>query len=296
MAVVCLTKILLAANTKQPLGRHTTFRIDKVNNSTTINTIHTIHNMAKGRPTNINSVTTVAEPTDMDVLCSKDKSVAKHPGNVIFRERIELGTVLYASTSSKQDKMRITREIVSYMQDQYGSRFLKKTPGDVWVEISDQTARDKVSHALRFAAKNQGQGSSGSVTITKKTVKKGYRKGSIDTGSTVSSSASTSSQSYETNIALEDVRIPSNLSKLSDNKDPLHLPVASIFLRQQNILDSMQGGGGILDFNEFQSMSLANVPTPEFNTLRSEDLNELLSGPMFSSGEEWETVQQMAEC
>ncbi|KAL7555575.1 hypothetical protein ACA910_016185 [Epithemia clementina (nom. ined.)] len=61
--------------------------------------------------------------------------------------------VSYCAASSKQEKMAITKGIVTYMKIEHGSRFLKME-NDSWVEINNQAARDKVSHALRFASRN----------------------------------------------------------------------------------------------------------------------------------------------
>lgn len=88
-----------------------------------------------------------------DILCGKDKTYAKHPGNRKFRERIALMKVPYTTAPTKQEKMEITRGIVNHMRIDCGSRFLKMENG-AWVEIDNQAARDKVSHALRFASRN----------------------------------------------------------------------------------------------------------------------------------------------
>ena len=69
------------------------------------------------------------------------------------------------------------------------------------------------------------------------------------------------------------------------------VPVSSVRIHRNFLADEEP-----LDFRDFQSMSLSNFGAPEFNTLRSEDLNALLSEPMFNSTEEWEVVEQMAEC
>lgn len=241
--------------------------------------------MAKGRQSTKDTVV-VMEPTEMDVLCSKDKSVAKHPGNVIFRERIEKGTAQYSVATSKQEKMKITRDIVTVMQVKYGARFLKQK-GSGWVEINNQTARDKVSHALRFAAKNLGS------APTKKTQKKKPRNRSITSESSDSSTNSSHSSDASLSMIAEDEFAPEPFENIPHDIIPLN----SIYTRQQNILTSMQkSADGYIDFQEFQCMSLSGMPTCEFNTLRSEDLNDLLREPMFSSYEEWEAVEQMAEC
>lgn len=264
--------------------------------------------MAKGRQS-INNSVVIMEPTEMDVLCSKDKSVAKHPGNVVFRERIEQGTKTYSVATNKQEKMKITRDIVSFMQVKHGSRFLKKE-GNVWVEINNQTARDKVSHALRFAAKQLMAGIAPSTTKkSPKTTSRSSRKRSV---CSLSSSSSHSSNSSQSSVSEEEGDLV-NMTMLPTTTTPyptknidgdldVEVPVSSIYMRQQNILDDLQrrSNEGHLDYQAFQALGLlqADLPTPEFNTLRSEDLDELMREPMFSSAntEEWDVVEQMAAC
>lgn len=90
-----------------------------------------------------------------DILCGKDKSYGTHLGNRIFRAAILAFRDLYASARCKQDKMAITRAVVRRLHDGYGSRFVRFHDGR-WEEISDVTARDKVSHALRFSLRETG--------------------------------------------------------------------------------------------------------------------------------------------
>mmetsp|Transcript_8785 Transcript_8785/g.16768 ORF Transcript_8785/g.16768 Transcript_8785/m.16768 type:complete len:243 (+) Transcript_8785:119-847(+) len=97
----------------------------------------------------------IAEPTKADVLCGKDTTLARHPGNQRFREKIQTELPRYLQARSKQEKMKITKSIVQYITVKLGSRFLKSKPDGKWVEIDGQAARDKVSHALRFAARQQ---------------------------------------------------------------------------------------------------------------------------------------------
>jgi hypothetical protein len=95
------------------------------------------------------------DPAPFDILCGKDKTFNKHQGNRVFRQTISAFQDAYAKAASKQHKMNITKEIVQNLQAEHGSRFVKLQKGH-WQEISEQMARDKVSHALRFAAKGGG--------------------------------------------------------------------------------------------------------------------------------------------
>ena len=100
-------------------------------------------------------------PSKHDILCGKDRKYSKHTRNGLFRELINGMKATYDRATSKKQKMQITKDIVTFMKQECGSRFLKKldkqqsscssSPSSLWVEIDDQTARDKVSHALRFA-------------------------------------------------------------------------------------------------------------------------------------------------
>mmetsp|Transcript_31919 Transcript_31919/g.66619 ORF Transcript_31919/g.66619 Transcript_31919/m.66619 type:complete len:278 (-) Transcript_31919:77-910(-) len=94
------------------------------------------------------------DPRENDILCSKDKSFANHPGNLVFRDRIDSMTQRYLQCRSKTEKMQMTKDIVSFLSNSYCARFLKIENG-AWVQITNQAARDKVSHALRFAASRE---------------------------------------------------------------------------------------------------------------------------------------------
>jgi len=115
----------------------------------------------------------VTEPEDNDVLCGRDKSYNRHPGNRIFKAMIVAKAELYCAARTKQEKMDMTKLIVDTLKEGHKARFLKPvkfkgvasptspsspeqsmvpTSLDAWEEISDALARDKVSHALRFTA------------------------------------------------------------------------------------------------------------------------------------------------
>ena len=91
--------------------------------------------------------------SQFDVLCGKDKTYESHAGNRFYRDMIVAVAPLYAATTSKQDKMRMTSDIVSKIIMEHGSRFLKlSSVHGEWEEINIAAARDKTSHALRFCA------------------------------------------------------------------------------------------------------------------------------------------------
>ena len=108
----------------------------------------------------------VKEPSALDVLCGQDANYGLHTGNKILRKQIDLVLPSYRQTNDRREKIARIDEIITFMRIHYKSRFLKPRPqpdanGEtVWEEVSEQSVRDKVSHALRFAARRLEQGSS----------------------------------------------------------------------------------------------------------------------------------------
>jgi len=89
----------------------------------------------------------VEKPTKEDILCGQSRICASHPGNRRFQQVLEDFAHRYDIATSKQEKMHMTKAVVSIIHDS-GGRFLK-FKDDMWEEISTVAARDKVSHALR---------------------------------------------------------------------------------------------------------------------------------------------------
>lgn len=155
----------------------------------------------------------IEEPTENDILCGKDKTYSKHRGNIIFRDKIISMTCEYRNASSKPARMKLTKIIVESLKMEYNARFLRSIEsesnnnddgdGVTWEEISDQQARDKTSHALRFALKKLD------LQQTKSTSRKRrqYRRRSIQTFATTStcSNASISSNTTHGKISLSPI-------------------------------------------------------------------------------------------
>ena len=95
-------------------------------------------------------------PNLVDCLCGQNTTFGRHPGNRIFRKQIKVNLPRFIAARTKSDKMKITKSILDFMKRQ-GSRFLKASRNGSWIEIEKHAARDKVSHALRFAAKQSRQ-------------------------------------------------------------------------------------------------------------------------------------------
>lgn len=101
-----------------------------------------------------NFQSSIEHPSDVDCLCGKDTTFGRHPGNRMFRQKILATLPLFMAARTKTEKMKATRSIVDFMERK-GSRFLKLKANGSWVEIDTQATRDKVSHALRFAARQR---------------------------------------------------------------------------------------------------------------------------------------------
>jgi len=89
----------------------------------------------------------VEVPTTVDILCGQSRVCASHPGNRTFQSVLGDFAHKYDAATSKQEKMQMTKAVVTIIHDS-GGRFLKHK-NDMWEEISIIAARDKVSHALR---------------------------------------------------------------------------------------------------------------------------------------------------
>jgi hypothetical protein len=254
----------------------------------------------------------ISEPTISDILCGKDKTYSKHEGNLRFRQLIQDYVEPYQEATTKQEKMQITKEIVRHLQTVWSARFLKKV-GSEWQEISTQNARDKTSHALRFAAGKHSR-------------KHGSRSASV----TSSSRKSKSSSNHRRHVSV-DSWTNSRQSHTSNNDSSCNSSVASsheevqvlggaavvktLFDRQQAILIQMRKDLECGDSDaEVQAITertasahvattttstttktvvaaTAVEPEEEFNTLRSEDLDRLFGDPLHVG--EWDNVMDL---
>mmetsp|Transcript_10934 Transcript_10934/g.31344 ORF Transcript_10934/g.31344 Transcript_10934/m.31344 type:complete len:811 (+) Transcript_10934:50-2482(+) len=90
--------------------------------------------------------TRVVVPGRMDILFGRGRSFQEHPGNLRYSQLIETNREKYDS-SKKLEKTALTKHIVQTVQAS-GGRFLKQD-GASWVVVSNETARDKISHGFR---------------------------------------------------------------------------------------------------------------------------------------------------
>jgi hypothetical protein len=90
-------------------------------------------------------------PTNADVLCGRDREAHGNVGNRKFRVMISWYRNKYQNAKSRDEKTRVTNEIVASIRA-CGGRFLKKDENtNIWHDVSDEYAHEKVSHALRSA-------------------------------------------------------------------------------------------------------------------------------------------------
>jgi hypothetical protein len=88
---------------------------------------------------------------ELDVLLGRGAAINYHFGNRRFRQLVSEYRPAYYS-AAKNEKAAIAREIVDVIRNASSpGRFLLKDPvkQGVWVEVSEERAREKVSQALR---------------------------------------------------------------------------------------------------------------------------------------------------
>jgi hypothetical protein len=99
---------------------------------------------------------TTDEPSEIDVLCGQDATFLQHTGNKLLRYQMDLVLEEYKQCDDRRRKITLIDKIIEVMRKNYCSRFLRQRPGtSEWEEIDQQSIRDKVSHALRFAARRR---------------------------------------------------------------------------------------------------------------------------------------------
>lgn len=115
------------------------------------------------------------EPQPFDVICSRHKENATHPGNLRFRLCVEMRLQRYVDAQSRREKTKIVKEIIDAVRAS-GGKFIrqqatktitdegipdaassadvarKQQPKLAFYDIGNKRAADKISHALRFAS------------------------------------------------------------------------------------------------------------------------------------------------
>jgi len=89
------------------------------------------------------------EPNDSDVIIAKGSKALRHRGNKNFKRIIQVNLKKYASLSARKDKSKMIISIVHQIRVNGGS-FIKEDPhSGMWIEVSDNIAKEKTSQAFR---------------------------------------------------------------------------------------------------------------------------------------------------
>lgn len=114
----------------------------------------------KERRTNTEQMSTkVAKPSQFDVLFGRGKPYQGHAGNIRLHKVVDLYKSRY-SQARRHEKTEIAEEIVQFIKTggEKAGRFLKRVENEeVWIEVTDTIARDKVSHALRGKPRKESE-------------------------------------------------------------------------------------------------------------------------------------------
>jgi hypothetical protein len=88
-------------------------------------------------------------PLKYDVLLGRGRPYQEFPGNVKMADIIDSYREAYQG-GKKVDKTALSNKVLQIVKKSNG-RFLKKSDSNeaVWIEVSDNLARDKVSHGFR---------------------------------------------------------------------------------------------------------------------------------------------------
>ena len=121
----------------------------------------------------------VLVPQRFDVLFGRGKRIPTHTGNLRAGHLVEMHREEYEAVG-RVEKTRIAEKIVQMVKESNG-RFLKQD-GCGWLEVSDEAARDKVSHffrRLRSVATSKGD-KTASAKSKKSRVRSGPDKETMD--------------------------------------------------------------------------------------------------------------------
>jgi hypothetical protein len=85
-----------------------------------------------------------------DILCGRSRNAYHNVGNRRFRITICLHCQRYMEAKSREEKGVIITTVLRLLKDDVGARFVfLSAEGGFYVEISENEAQAKVSHALR---------------------------------------------------------------------------------------------------------------------------------------------------
>ncbi|KAG7344339.1 hypothetical protein IV203_022347 [Nitzschia inconspicua] len=90
----------------------------------------------------------IKEPKSSDILCGRGRSTSDHPANVLFRELVNGNKDAYQKAKRRDEKTKITCDLVDRLR-RHGRFVLFDPKTKLWYEVSEEYAREKVSHSLR---------------------------------------------------------------------------------------------------------------------------------------------------
>jgi hypothetical protein len=88
-------------------------------------------------------------PRTSDILMSKSRRVWNHPGNILLRSVLE-SRYEERSTAHAVDKIIVTQQVATDLQENYHCRFLIKNQQDLWVEAERHVVIEKLGNSFRF--------------------------------------------------------------------------------------------------------------------------------------------------
>lgn len=103
-------------------------------------------------------LTPISTPARNDVLLGRGKGFYQHTGNIRFRNWIESRFQQYDQAKTSAQKKQITMEVMDLVRKD-GGRFLRDEKCG-WVEVHDDTARQKVAHVFRSLRGTSGSSNS----------------------------------------------------------------------------------------------------------------------------------------
>jgi hypothetical protein len=112
-------------------------------------------------------VSSIVVPRRFDVLFGRGETISQHTGNQRAFHIVEMNRERY-ERASKFEKTQISDRIVHSIQQSFG-RFLKKDDGGMWVVVTREEAREKISHSFRRLRELETSGGVNKSKATKRT-------------------------------------------------------------------------------------------------------------------------------
>jgi hypothetical protein len=145
-----------------------------------------MNNQATKKPRTLSEVR-INRPGLFDVICGRGRPYQEHRGNIRLHEIVALHRSSYFN-SKRSDKKGVAKMIVNAIKNDetQPGRFLKRIDDEndmVWEDVSDEVAREKVSHVLRFkyktpqptSASSSESGASGILEMNNQSSLQGYQ-------------------------------------------------------------------------------------------------------------------------